>query len=124
MIARLIDIAEPHRRPDVDLAAIGLFLPGDQAEQRGLARAVRPDHADDAAGRQREAQILEQQFVAIGLGQPLGLDHLAAEPLGNLDEDLVGAGAAIILLLDQFVERADARLALGLARLRALPDPL
>ena len=88
-----------------------------------LAGAVRADHADDAARRQREAQILEQQFVAIGLGQALDLDDVAAEPLGHLDQDLRLARRAVLLRLDQLVEGADAGLGLGLARLGRAADP-
>ena len=122
-IAALIDIAELHRFADRDIAIVGLFLAGDQFEQCRLARAVRPDHADDAAGWQAEGQVLEQQLVAIGLGQALGLDHLAAKPLGRLDQDLRLAGRAVFLGFDQLVERLDPRLGFGLARLGALADP-
>ena len=88
IITRLIDIAELDSRPDVDLARIRLFLPCYQTEQRRFTRAVRADNADNAARGQRESQILEQQFIAIGFGQSLSLNHLAAEPLRDLDEDL------------------------------------
>src|SRR3546814_2544586 len=76
-----------------------------------------------SARRQREGQILEEQFVAIGLGDARDLDHLAAEALGNLDDDLGLARGALFLRLDQLVEALDTRLRLGLARLGALPDP-
>src|SRR3546814_17290489 len=75
--------------------------------QRGLARAVRPDHADDAARRKAEAQVLEQQLVAIGLAEVLRLDHRPAKPLGHLYEDLCAAGATVVLPVDQLVERLD-----------------
>ena len=110
-------------RADLDRAAVGLLLAGDQLEQGGLAGAVGADHADDAAGRQREAQILEQQFVAIGLGDAVDLDDVAAEPLGHLDQDLRLARRAVLLRLDQLVEGADAGLGLGLARLGRAADP-
>src|ERR1700759_725041 len=48
-VARLVDITEMHGIADRDAARIRLFLPGDHAEQRGLAGAVRSDHTDDAA---------------------------------------------------------------------------
>ena len=54
-----------------DLPCIGLFLAGQHAEQRGLARAVGADDADNAAGRQLEGKIVDQQPVAIGLVQAL-----------------------------------------------------
>jgi hypothetical protein len=76
-VARLVDIAELHRLADLDRAGVGLFLAGDHAEQRGLAGAVGADDADDAAGRQLEIQILDQQPVAIALGQAFGFDHVS-----------------------------------------------
>src|SRR5260370_32150829 len=57
-VARLVDIAELDRLADAEGADIGLLLPGDHAEKRRLAGAVRPDDPDDAAGRQAEAEIL------------------------------------------------------------------
>src|SRR5690606_22662792 len=50
-VAALIDIAEADGVADRHAAFVGLFLPGDQLEQRRLARAVRTDDADDAARR-------------------------------------------------------------------------
>ncbi len=45
------------------------------------------------------------------------LDHLAAEALGHLDDDLRLARLAVRSALpDQLLELADTRLALGLAR--------
>ena len=102
----------------------GCLLAGDHLEQRRLARAVGADHADDAARRQGEGQVLEQQLVAIGLGDVLDLDDLAAEPLGHLDDDLRLARLAVVLRFDELLELADTRLGLGLAGLGALPDPL
>jgi hypothetical protein len=71
-IAALVDIGRGCTvSPTRDRAAIGLLLPGDHAEQRRLAGAVRADDADDAAGRQLERQIVDQQPVAIALRQGL-----------------------------------------------------
>ena len=69
-------------------------------------------------------QVLEQQLVAIGLGDALDLDDLAAEPLGHLDEDFGLARDVLFLRGDELVELGDTRLGLGLAGLGALPDPL
>src|ERR1700733_13553218 len=52
--ARLVDIAEMHRFRDFDGAAVRFLRAGDHAEQRRLAGAVRPDDADNAAGRRLE----------------------------------------------------------------------
>jgi hypothetical protein len=47
-----------------DRAGIGLLLAGDHPEQRRLAGAVRADDADNAARRQLERQVVDQQPVA------------------------------------------------------------
>src|ERR1043166_7698492 len=60
-VARLVDIAEPPALADRDSAVIRLLLIRDHAKQRGLAGAVRADHADDAAGRQLEGGGADQQ---------------------------------------------------------------
>ena len=72
-----------HRLADLDRALVGLFLAGDHAEQRRLAGAVRPDDADDAAGRQLEGQIVDQKIVAKAFAQVLEVDDVLPEPLGR-----------------------------------------
>src|SRR5919108_471532 len=49
---RLIHVGQLDRLAGFERAAIGLFLSGNQPKERRLASAVRPDHADDAAGRE------------------------------------------------------------------------
>src|ERR1700740_272320 len=68
-IARLVDIAEMHGFTDGDRALVRLFLAGDHAEQRGLAGAVGADHADNAAGRQLEGEVLDQPAIAEALAE-------------------------------------------------------
>src|SRR5687767_12162365 len=87
-VARLIDITELDRFADLDRAFVGLFLPGNHAEQRGLAGTVWADNADDTAGRQLESEILDQDIVAIRLRQAVEVDHVLAEPFGHRDDDL------------------------------------
>ena len=58
--------------------------------KRGLAGAVRTDDADDAAGRQLEGEVVDQQVVAEALGQALEVDDVLAEPLGDRNDDLRG----------------------------------
>src|SRR5690606_23768809 len=60
-IAALVHITELHRLADADRAAVGLLLPGDHAEERGLAGAVRADDADDAARRKLEGEVVDQK---------------------------------------------------------------
>jgi hypothetical protein len=63
-LAALVDVGQLHRRPDDDLAAVGLLLAGDHLEQGRLAGAVGADDADDGTGRDQEVEVLEQQAVA------------------------------------------------------------
>ena len=58
--------AGPCRRRGARRAS-GCLLARDHAEERRLAGAVRADHADDAAGRQREGEVLDEQPVAEAL---------------------------------------------------------
>ena len=67
---------------------VGLLLAGDHAEERGLAGAVGADDADDAAAREAEREVLDQQPVAVALAQVLGLDHDVAQPRAGRDDDL------------------------------------
>src|SRR5690348_5313433 len=55
-VARLRNVGELHRLADLQRAAIRLLLASDETEQRGLAGAVRTDHADDAATWQLERE--------------------------------------------------------------------
>ena len=71
---------------------VGLVLADDHAEQRGLAGAVRPDHADDAARRQLEGEVVDEQAVAIAFLEMLGLDDDVAEARARRNDDLRLAG--------------------------------
>ena len=87
-VARLVDVAELHQLADLDRAGIRLVLAGDHAEQGGLAGAVGADDADDAAGRQLERQLVDQQPVGEALRQIVELDDVLAQPLGDRNDDL------------------------------------
>src|SRR4029077_8324556 len=93
------------------------------AEQRRLARAVGADHTDDAAGRQPETEILDQQMVAEALADALRLDDEIAETRAGRQHDLRRLGRLLAALRDQRIIGRDPRLALGLAGARALPHP-
>ena len=105
------------------LPFVRLLDAGQHLEQRRLAGAIGTDDADDAAGRQLEAQIVDEELVAEGLGQPLDLDHHLAETRPRRDRERGLAHVLASGLLDQLVEGGDARLGLGLARLRRGADP-
>ncbi len=124
-VAVLIDVAQLDRVADLQLAAVGLFLADDHAEQRGLAGAVGADDADDAARRQSEDEVLDQHAVAVALAELLGLDDERRR-----DACRAGSGSRTprscswnFSLASLFV-RGDAGLALGLAGLGGDANPL
>ena len=43
--------------------------PGHDPQERALARAVAADHADLGAGVERQPDVLEDVFLAVGLGE-------------------------------------------------------
>src|SRR5688572_8070111 len=116
-VARLVDVAELDALTDLDGAVVRRVLAGDHAEQGGLTGAVRADDADDAAGRQLEGEIVDEEQVAIAFRQVLGVDHVGAQPLGNGNDDLRGGRAFLARLGDEVLVTLDARLGLGLPRL-------
>lgn len=52
-----------------DGAAVWLFLTGHHTEQGRFTRAVRTDDADDGAFRYGEAQVVNQNAIAVGFTQ-------------------------------------------------------
>src|SRR5205814_3030768 len=64
---------------DLDLAGVGLLGAGEHAEQGGLAGAVRADDADDAAARQAERKVIDQQPLAVALAQALRSEEHTSE---------------------------------------------
>ncbi len=64
---------------DLDLAAVGLLASGDHPEDGRLAGTVGADDADDGARRDLEAEVVDQQAVAVGLGDVLELDDLITQ---------------------------------------------
>ena len=112
--------------PTVTVPRVGRLLPGEHAEQRGLAGAVRADDADDAGAGQREGQVVDEQAVAVALGEVLDLDHLVAEAGPGRDGDLEAvAGAGVGLGLGpQLLVGRQAGPALGLAGLGRHAHPL
>src|SRR5262249_45223673 len=121
--AALVDIAELRRLADLDRASVRLLLFGDQAEQRRLAGAVRADHADDAARRQLEGEVLEQEILAIGFRESIGLDDVLAESLGDRNDDLRRLQRLLGRFRDELLVALEARLVLGLAGARRSLNP-
>src|SRR5262249_38290004 len=117
--------AELHRLAEREAPRIGLLEPHDHPEQRGLARAVGPDDPDDAAARQLEVEPLDQHAIAEALGEALRDDHLGAEARPRRDRDLERRIARLArALAHHLVVALEARLRLGLPRLRRRAHPL
>src|SRR5207245_915547 len=115
--AVLVHVADLDRLADPDRAGVRLLLADDQLEQGGLARAVRPDQADDPAPRQVDAQVLEQQLVAVGFAQVLGFHHEVAETRTGRDVNLQVFGQLVLLLAEQLLVAREAGFALGVPAL-------
>ena len=120
----LIHVAQRHRLADGELAAGWLLLAGDEPQQRGLARAVGADHPDHRARRGLEAEVLEEQPVAIRLRHAVKADHHIPQPRAGRDVDLHLLAALLGLLAQQLLVSRDAGLALGLPRGGRHADPL
>src|SRR5262249_10641912 len=123
-VATLIDVPDAYGLPDLQRAGIGLFLAGDHPEQRGLPRAVRPDHADDAAAREREIEVVNEQLVAVPFPQLARFDDDIAEARARRDVDLGGLDLLRGVLAQQLFVGVQTRFPLGLARPGGHADPL
>src|SRR5690606_8572456 len=86
--------------------------------------AVRSDHADDPAAREPEAQVLEEEPIAVPLGEPGGGDDLIAEARAGRDHDLGLAELLPGILVRELLVRVEPGLALRLAGPRRHTDPL
>src|SRR5204863_8371773 len=112
------------RLAEAQRAGVGLLLPGDHAEKGRLAGAVRPDHADDAARREAEREVLEQELVAEALGEAIGLHHHVAEASPGRDVDLRAIELPAAILGEQRLVVLEPRLRLRATRPRVESHPL
>ena len=72
-----------------------LGQPEQHQDRRRLARAVRPEYADDLAGADLEIDMVDRERRAVALGQPLRPDHhLAAIPSPRLNPPLPAAAGS------------------------------
>ena len=106
-----------------DFTRIRLLATGDQLEQGRFTGTVRADDADNRAGRDVEAQVVDQHAVAKGLAHALELDHLATQAVCHRDKDFVGFVALLVFEVAQFFKAGQTGLALGLASLGVLAGP-
>src|SRR5690349_3464801 len=66
-ISRLIDVSELHGLTHPDGSGVGLLLSGQHTEKCGLPGAVTADDSDDAARRDVETEIIEENFFTVSL---------------------------------------------------------
>src|SRR5439155_10899207 len=103
--AALVDVRDLHAVADAEGPPVRLLLADDHPEQRGLARAVGADHADDAPAGKVEREVVHQRAVAVSLGQMLGAHYEVAEARRWRDRDLRRVGATLLLLGEQLLVR-------------------
>ena len=89
-----------------------------------LPAPLATDHADDAARRQLEGEILDQHAIAEALAEAFEVHDVLAEALGNGDRDLRRLALLLARLFQQVFIALIARLGLGLTRFRRGRDPL
>ena len=75
----LAEIADGHASLDRDLALVGEFLRGGEAEQRGLAGTVGADQADLLALEQGRLRLDENDLMAVLLADIVETNHDAVE---------------------------------------------
>src|SRR5690606_20530991 len=73
-IARLVNIGQFYRRPDLDGAAVRLLLARNHPEQGGLPRTVGPDDPHEGARRHPETQVVDEQAISVGLADTVEHD--------------------------------------------------
>src|SRR5215210_1439122 len=120
---RLVDVRQLDRVAHPERARVRMLLPRDHPEERRLAGPVRADHADDPARRERERHVLDEQPLAEPLRDVLGVDHEVAEPRPGRDVDLDLVELDVLVVGEQLLVGADARLRLRVPGLRARPHP-
>ena len=99
--------------------------PGDAADVRGLAGAVRPHHADAVARLHEQRQVAKQGLVALRLAGAAQLQDRLAQPPARRQTQRHRPGALLVRLgVHRRVEAIDARLLLGGARLRPTANPV
>ena len=86
-VAALVDAADREVGAEPDHAGVGRQLAGQQAQQRGLAAAVRADDADAIAAHDAGREIPDDRAIAEALGDRQRFDHQpAARWLGHGSE--------------------------------------
>src|SRR5207248_10533733 len=109
--------------PDDDRAPVRFFLSGDHAKQRRFPGAVRADDADDRTGGHAEGEIVDEEALAVALGDAFELDHRIPQTIRDRDENFLRLVALLVFVGGQLLEAREARLRFRLAALGVLPHP-
>ncbi len=113
----------------LDFPVVRFEMPGEKRQQRRLAAAVRPQDAQPRAGRQRQADAVQDLLAFEGLAEFAGDEQLLGLAAGGGEVDAGGdrcrgAGLDLGQLVEEAVGLLDARLRLRGARLGAAAQPL
>ena len=120
----LVHVSELDGLADGDGAGVRLLDAHYQAEEGGLARSVGTDDTDYAGRGQGECQVLEQELVAVGLGNVVEFDYLVAQTGTVGDVYFQSSLLGLAVLAGQLLVCAETGLGLGLAGLRSHAHPL
>jgi hypothetical protein len=76
--------------PNSEVAEVGVGLPGQDAQQRGLSGAVEPQDQQPLAAAEVERHVLEHRRAAVALAELLGAHHRPARGrrIGEASRDL------------------------------------
>ena len=85
-------VAGVHLVAELEVAEVGLGLAGEDAQQARLAGAVEAEHEQALAAAEVEADVLEHRRPAVGLAQPLRLDHRDAARRRGREPDVERLG--------------------------------
>ncbi len=123
-VARLVHIPKLHGLAEGDGAAIGFLFADDHLEQGGLTRAVRTDHADNAARRQFEVEIIDQQAIIKAFRHMVEIHYIAAQARARRNADDGGRDLFLLGCVPLLFIGFDTRLGFGLTRFRRGADPV
>ena len=121
--ARLVGVGDLDRLPDPDAPGVGLLRSGYHPQQGRLPGPVGADDADDRARRDADGQVVDEDPLAVGLGDTLELDDDVPEPRPGRYGQLLLFAVALEILAEEIFVGGDAGLALGLAGLGGHADP-
>ena len=82
--------ADAGRARHVDAAVVGMDLARDQAQQRGLARAVAADEADLVPGRDAGRGLVEEDAPLDAVGEVVDVQHVR-EPIAHAARPVMAA---------------------------------